>query len=121
MKRQNSIKTVLLALFCLTILAAGQAMAQTTMEANYQWAAPSTGSTVAHYVVQLSSDGGATWTTLGTTDTNTYAVNLTVGVSHQIRVAGVDAEGRQGVFSDPSEPYTPDPGAPGKPGKPILF
>ena len=33
----------------------------------------------------------------------------------EIRVAGVDAQNRQGVFSVASDPYTPDPGAPGAP------
>jgi hypothetical protein len=58
---------------------------------------------------------------VGTTPTNTYVMMLAVGQSHEIRVAGVDAEDRMGPFSVPSDPYAPDPGAPAQPGKPILF
>ena len=38
-----------------------------------------------------------------------------------MRVAGMDANNRQGIFSVASDPYLPDAGAPGQPGKPILF
>ena len=55
------------------------------------------------------------------TTENSYTLNATLGQSHQTRVAGVDAENRQGPFSNASDPYMPDAGAPGQPGKPILF
>lgn len=97
----------------------GAAMAQ-TMEVNYSWSAPTTGSPVDHYIVQLSVDGGS-WTQIGTAASNTYTLTATVGHSHRIRVSGVDAQDRQGTYSAASDPYTPDPGPPGQPGKPILF
>jgi hypothetical protein len=102
------------------LAAAGSASAQTTMDVSYQWTAPTTGAAVDHYVVEHSVDGGA-WTALGTVTANQYTLAAEVGVSHRIRVAGVDALGRQGVYSDASDPYTPDPGSPGQPGKPIIF
>ena len=113
-------KAVLLGLFSLMILTGSQAFAQTEMEASYTWTVPTGGSTVVNYVVQHSVDGGQ-WTQIGTSATNTYTMMLQVGQSHQIRVAGLDAENRQGPFSVPSDAYSPAPGAPAQPGKPILF
>ena len=120
MKRHILAKATILGIFCLAILAGSQAFAQTTLEASFQWTAPTTGAPVDHYVVQHRVDSGA-WVIVGSSTTNTYTMNLAVGQSHEIRVAGVDADGRQGEYSDPSDPYVPDLGAPGKPGKPILF
>lgn len=113
-------RAALLGILSLVILTGSQALAQTEMEASYTWTVPQGGSAVVHYVVQHRVDGGD-WVQVGTTTTNTYTMNLAVGHSHEIRVAGVDAEDRQGPFSVPSDPYSPDPGAPQQPGKPILF
>jgi hypothetical protein len=102
------------------VLVPTQAPAQTTVDVQYGWTAPTTGSPVDYYVVQHSIDGG-NWVNVGNVSQLTYTLTAEYGVSHQIRVAGVDAEGRQGPFSQPSDPYTPDAGSPGQPGKPILF
>ncbi len=108
-------------LICLMAFAAvGSAQAQTEMQISYTWSAPTTGTAVVHYVVEHSIDGGA-WAPIGTVTTNEVTVTETVGQSHQIRVAGVDASDRQGPYSVPSDPYTPDPGVPAAPGKPIVF
>lgn len=101
-------------------ISAGAAQAQTEVQVQYQWTAPTTGSPVDHYVVEHSVNGGA-WTQIATTSATTYTLSATVGNSHQIRVAGVDAADRQGTYSASSDPYTPDLGAPGQPGKPIVF
>jgi hypothetical protein len=122
MNNKTLVKLVVLA--ALTALAIpGPAHAQTvdTMSVSYQWTAPTTGSDVVHYVVEHEINGSNVWTTEGQTDTNSYTLDLTVGQTHRVRVAAVDAEGRQGPWSVPSDPHTPDPGAPGQPGKPILF
>jgi hypothetical protein len=121
MNRSSITKLTLFCTICLAILASGQVFAQTTVETSFQWTAPANGSPVDHYVVQHTTDGGATWTTVGNATTNNITLELRVGFSHQVRVAGVDATDRQGVWSEPSDPYTPDLGAPGQPGKPILF
>ncbi len=109
-------------LMCLITLslAATSAMAQTEMDVAYSWTVPTAGTAVVHYVVEHSVDGGA-WTQIATTSTNSYTLSAAVGLSHQIRVAGVDAASRQGPFSVPSDAYLPDPGAPSAPGKPIVF
>jgi hypothetical protein len=117
-----STKTIVPFLVCLMAfgLVAGSSQAQTEMEVNYQWTAPTTGTAVEYYVVEHSVDGGQ-WTQIATTSTNTYTLLAEIGLSHQIRVAGVDADGRQGPFSAASDPYSPDIGAPGQPGKPVVF
>ncbi len=101
-------------------LAAAPVQAQTEMQVNYSWTAPVGGTAVDHYVVEHSVDGGS-WAQLATASANSYTLTATVGQAHQIRVAGVDASGRQGPFSLASDPYTPDLGAPSQPGKPIVF
>ena len=111
--------TVALAIL-VAVLVPAPAPAQTTVEVEYVWPAPATGSPVDHYVVEHSADGGS-WVSLGSVSQLSYILDAEYGVSHQIRVAGVDAEGRQGPFSLPSDAYTPDAGAPGQPGKPIIF
>jgi len=111
--------TVALAIL-VALIAPGHALAQTSVDVQYAWTAPTTGSPVDHYLVQHSADGGS-WVNLGNVNELTYTLSAEYGVSHQIRVAGVDAQGRQGPFSQPSDPYTPDAGSPGQPGKPILF
>jgi hypothetical protein len=70
--------------------------------------------------VQLSTDGGP-YVTVGSVTQTSYALQLDIGSTYTVRVAGVDAQDRQGVWSAPSDPYTPDVGAPGAPGKPIIM
>ena len=120
MKRIQKTALILsLGLLCLG-LNQGAALAQTEVTVNYTWAAPNTGSPVDHYVVQHSVNDGA-WTPIATASSNTYTLTASVGDSHRIRVAGVDAQSRQGSFSISSDAYTPELGPPGQPGKPILF
>ncbi len=110
-----------LVMIALVALIAPVAFAQTTtQQVTYTWAAPTTGSAVDHYLVQHSINGGA-WIQIASVTTLSYVLTATIGESHQIRVAGVDALSRQGVWSLASDPYTPDPGAPGQPGKPVVI
>lgn len=97
----------------------GAALAQ-TVQVDYTWTAPTSGSTVDHYVIQHSVNGGA-WTQVATSSSNTYTLTATVGEAHRLRVAGVDSQDRMGTYSSPSDSYTPDLGPPGQPGKPIIF
>ncbi len=113
-------KATLALAFLTTVLLAMPAAAQTTVNVAYTWTAPTTGSAAATYVVEQSIDTGA-WAQVATTSTNSYTLAATTGHSHRIRVAGVDATARQGVFSLPSDAYVADAGAPGQPGKPIRF
>jgi|GEM_PF-1824614 len=119
--RNLPLAKIALAAFTLaTLMVAGSALAQTEVQVNYTWSAPSTGSPVDHYVVQHSVDGGG-WTQVASVSTNSYSLTASVGQSHRIRVAGVDDQDRQGPYSVASDPYEPDVGPPGQPGKPIVF
>lgn len=119
--KRNQLSTCILVLTLSVIaLGAGTAQAQDTQSVNYQWTAPTTGAPVDHYIIQHSLNGG-TWTTIGTSSTNTYTLLATVGDSHQIRVAGVDADDRQGAYSVASEAFVPQLDPPGQPGQPIIF
>ena len=120
MRTMTILKITMFAVLLAAVLPATSAMAQTEMPVSYTWTAPTTGTAVEYYVVEHSVNGG-NWTQIGTTTENSYTLDATVGQSHQIRVAGVDASDRQGPFSNASDPYMPDAGAPGQPGKPILF
>jgi len=109
------LKTLLITVIAI-IAFSGVALAQE--EVNFTWSAPTTGSTVDHYVIQHQTDGGS-WVNIGTTTSVTYALSASYDVEHSIRVAGVDSESRQGPWSVPSDPYTPTLGAPGQPGQPV--
>lgn len=103
------------------VLLTTMVFAQTTsMNITYHFTAPTTGSLVDYYIVQ-SSESGTTWTTLSIRPTtNSFSINVPVGINVQVRVAGVDAQGRQGPWSVASDPFVPDAGAPGAPGKPVM-
>ncbi len=90
--------TAVVLLLCFTAVSADE-----TRTVQFSWTAPTTGSLVQHYVVQLQLDGGL-WNTVGTTADTTYAVPCVLGRVNCVRVAGVDSVGRQGIFSDSSLP-----------------
>ncbi len=96
------------------------AAAQTAVEVTASWNAPTEGTPVEHYVFQLSTDGGP-FVTVGSVTTTSYTLQLDVDHTYVARVAGVDAQDRQGPWSEASDPYTPDVGPPGAPGKPIIM
>lgn len=91
----------------------------TVVNVTWTWTAPTTGSAVHHYVVQVSSNA-TTWSTVATQPTTgSITLPCAVGTNVQIRVAAVDAQSRQGVYSEVSDPFVPDAGVPGAPGKPV--
>ena len=96
-----------LILLLLPTLAAAQ------VNVTYEWTAPTTGEPVDHYVVQRHN--GSAWGGEVTATGNTATLEMESG--WRVRVAGVDALGRQGPWSEESEAYL-DAGAPGAPGKP---
>jgi hypothetical protein len=112
--------TVLAVLVTIGLVGALPAAAQTTVEVTASWTPPQGGSPVHHYILQLSTDGGP-FTTVGSVTGTSYVLDLEVGQTYVARVAGVDDQGRQGPFSEDSDPYTPDVGPPGQPGKPIIM
>lgn len=113
-------KKIFMMLFGLMLFATVSFAQTTTMSTAYVWTAPTTGSAVHHYLVVMSQNAGSTWSTEVSVTSATATLPLPVGVATIVRVRGVDALGRTGVWSDTSLPYTPDPGVPGQPGKPII-
>lgn len=105
-----------------TLFASTNVSAQTLPEVRYQWTAPTTGSLAVTYAVEYSTDGSS-WVQLAIVDTNQISIQdlFENHVTYQVRVAGIDAMGRQGSFSAPSDPYTVDLGVPGVPGKPVIL
>lgn len=119
MTKRNRMTVLLGALFALSLLGALPAAAQ-TVQVTASWTAPTEGSPVDHYVLQLSTDGGP-FTTVGSVTGTSYTLDLDVGSTYIARVAGVDAQDRQGPWSPESDPYSPDIGPPGQPGKPMIM
>lgn len=116
---KNAHRITRITLLALLALAAFGSSAWAQEEVTYTWTAPTTGSSVDHYVIQHSVDGGPFVTVDANVASNTYLITLTYESEHAVRVAGVDTQGRQGAWSVASDPYTPTLGAPGQPGKPI--
>lgn len=120
MKRLIIVLTALVLLASTAITLVPASAQTTTMNITYTWTAPTTGSPVHHYVVQASFNGGQFSTVAGLEPTTrTATITAPVGVPVQVRVAGVDAQNRQGPYSEASDPFVPDAGAPGVPSKPI--
>ncbi len=76
-------------------------------EAVGSWSPPTYGTPVDVYTLQLTFGGGP-WSFAGTTPDTSMVFNipdplLSTGVT--LRVAGIDAQGRQGPWSDPSNTY----------------
>lgn len=105
--------SVLRALF---VPAAPTGVAGTTANAQsvVSWTAPTVlaQTPITDYVVQYSSDSGATWTTFAdgtSTATSATVTGLTNGTAYLFRVAAVNALG-QGAFSSASSAVTPAAG-----------
>lgn len=117
----KSLKMIILGL--LVVVMAGNAAAQTEVETTARWTPASYGTPAVEFVVQHSVNDGP-WATVGTTTATTFPMTVTFDDSHRVRIAAVDAEGRQSAFSVPSNPYNPSDGAitgPAQPGQPTLF
>ncbi len=83
------------------------------------WTPPTEGTPVEYYVFKLMADGDTVWTT---TTPDTFLViepEIEYGVAYTAVVMGVDAKGRQGPWSEESDPYT-DAGPPGQCG-PVVW
>lgn len=105
--------------FLLALLIVGAPAQAVPMQATVTWSAPTTGSPVHHYQLQLKTDEGEFINHITTTATSAL-LTLESGRTYWVRVCGIDAIGRQGLWSASSEPYTPDLGVPGACGKPIV-
>ncbi len=79
--------------------------------AEYTWTAPEYGTPVDHYVAQLLVND-VDILTIEDLPSEYVSVEVVYGNKYSIRVAGVDAQGNQGPYSEWSEPYTPELGPP---------
>lgn len=84
------------------------------IEATAGWSPPTYGTPVEHYVLQHQV-GIDAWQFVATTTDTTYTFLIPFSADSKVRVAGVDAEGRQGPWSLPSNPYNPSESMPGIP------
>ncbi len=82
--------------------------------ATVTWTAPANtgGSVIDHYVVQASSNNGATWGTAGTTAATSGATHLTVtgltnGLTYVFDVAAVNSKNLESAFSTTSNSVVP--------------
>jgi len=73
----------------------------------YNWDAPIGGTPVVYYVVELETNG-LDVERLEDVTTETVMVPMKYGNKYRVRVAGVDAQGVQGPFSDWSRFLTPE-------------
>jgi len=91
------------------------------VDTRYTWTAPTTGTPVVQYIAEVKTARNPNWVAYAVTETTSITYTGIAGVTQWIRVAGRDAESRQGPFSPESEPYAPpfpDVDPPSKPGKP---
>ena len=99
-------------LVLISLLAIGPSLAQADVEIDYKWDAPTTGSPVDHYIIEIEIDGVVTEVV---TDNSTpaYTHSYTPDTTIRLRVKGVDALGYDGPFSVWSEyfSYAGPPGA----------
>lgn len=79
----------------------------------YTWDACDTGAPAVNYRMEIEADGA----TVDQILTGHALPGYTIAVGHdktvRVRVAGIDAQDRQGVWSEWSEAYTVDEGSPG--------
>ena len=89
------------------------------LDLTYHWSPPTTGSPAVEYQVEWRTNSNP-FEPLGVVSDTSIVVTAPDGVQGlQIRVAGRDQWGRQGLWSAPSEPFN-DAGAPGEPGTPVI-
>ena len=117
MKKMLTIIAVLSAVSVVAVLhgCGGDTQAQGPVEVAAGWMPPTYGTPVVRYVVQHSENDGPWVTIADAVEGTTYAFTVDYFADHRVRVAGVDAEGRQGPYSLPSNTYNPSDNAPGMP------
>ncbi|PID81940.1 hypothetical protein CSB20_00470 [bacterium DOLZORAL124_64_63] len=73
----------------------------------YTWTAPTEGTAVAYYMVQIMVND-VDIVTLDPVFSEEVSVVMQYGNKYRVRVAGVDAAGHRGPYSPWSIPYTPE-------------
>jgi len=102
------------AVLALFFAGCSDAPSQEPVQATAGWSPPTYGTPVVHYLLQHQEEGGI-WQTVSDTPDTFYTLTITYFDAHRVRVCGVDAQGRQGPYSLPSDWHTPADHRPGQP------
>ena len=76
------------------------------LDRHVTWSVPTTGTPPVKYVVQQKIDNND-WIEYATTQTNSIWVRFSYNHDHIIRVAAIDINGKQGMWSVNSDTYSP--------------
>ncbi len=117
---RSTVWKVLLAVALVLIVGIGTALVQENKTFNSQsapdveftWTAPTTGSAVHHYVVEVLTNERDTQL-FDSVPSESLMLPVIYGNKYRLRVAAVDAAGVQGPQSIWSQPYTPELAPPG--------
>ena len=107
--------TKLLVTILILVMFTGQAYAE---DITFRWLPPTSGAPVVHYAVQYTAGGGEWILTEHTPTKPEITLDFAYGIEYTIRVAGVDAQDRQGVWSEASDVVLLIEPAPGMCSKP---
>ena len=118
--RSQIIKSLLLVVVLVSAAGVGTALVQENREKGisgapeieFEWAAPTTGTSVHHYVAQVMVNARDTLF-YDAVPTESLLVAAMYGNRYEVRVAGVDSEGIQGPWSPWSPPHNPEVPSPG--------
>ena len=97
-QKVEKMKKLLLPLLLMLILFSGCGQKKVSIT----WDAPIDGAPVDHYVLVLNGDGEVKTFEIESTH---VTIKVKRGVTYIAIVAGVAANGKQGTFSEPSEPF----------------
>ena len=119
-KTRSVVWKVFLAVVAVSVVGIGTALVQgnkifdpgSAADKEFVWAAPTSGSPVQHYVAEVLVNEKDTVYFESIPDESTL-LEVTFGNKYRMRVAGVDAAGVQGPWSEWSDPYAPELPPPG--------
>ena len=92
--------------------------AQATVDRQWSWTAPTTGTPAVKYYVQVSAVMPISWVVYATTTDTTLAINVPYDWEYVVRVQAEDSYNRIGPFSEVSDPDIVIGAPPGPCGKP---
>jgi hypothetical protein len=120
MKTRSMVVKVFLAVVLVVAVGVGTALvqenkvfnSQSAPDTEFTWTAPTTGTPVDHYVVEVLTNERET-ELFDPVPSESLMVSVIYGNKYRVRVAAVDASNIQGPYSNWSQPYAPELGPPG--------
>jgi len=117
---RSTVLKVLLAVVLLLAVGIGTALVQenktfstqSAPDVEFTWTAPTTGTAVHHYTVEVLINERDTQV-FDSVPSESLMLPVIYGNKYRLRVAAVDAAGVQGIMSLWSQPYTPELAPPG--------